>query len=233
MKSNLFSSFDPRDPANDKFASDLKRLLQTDQTQRDLLLQAFPELYREESAIRREPHLSDLAEKTGLDRLTIRSATAFLAFMVDQLYDERINAAADSPESWTEDLVSLGVIESDLAPTFTGFMRAVKRLTEQELLSIKRERLAGAGVLPALIGIGTTVELRGIFEGGHTFRTPVAEYTPRLKGITSIVSVAISLDMGSPSQFGFQATPNDLDLLIGALESAKKEVTTLRESCGM
>lgn len=232
MKSNLFSSFDPKDKSNDKFIDDMKRLMETNETQRNLILQAFPELYQEESVSKREPLINDLAQKTGLNRLAIGSAYAIIDFMVDQLDNERVNVAADSPESWTDDLLSLGILEPDLAPAFTDFMRAIKQRAGKDLLSIRKERVYGAGILPRLVGMGTTVELRGIFDKEYHLGIPIAEYAPQMRSVTPIISILISVNRGYPRDFMFQATQNDVDALIGALEAAKKEVMTLCKSYG-
>lgn len=232
MKSNLFSSFNPKDKDNDAFIDDVKRLMETNEAQRNLLLQVFPQLYREESLPKREPLIKNLIQKTGLNRLAISSAYALISFMVSQLDNEKINAAADSPESWTDDLISLGILEPGLAPTFTDFMRALKQQAEKELLAIRKERVYGAGILPSLAGVGTTVELRGIFDKDYDPGTPVAEYAPQMRGVTPIISIAIFVSRGYPLEFMFQATPHDVDILIGALEAAKKEVMTLYKSCG-
>lgn len=232
MKSNLFSSFDPKNKDNDKFIDDLKRLMGANETQRNLIVQAFPELYREESVSKREPLMNNLAQKTGLDRLDIGSAYAFIEFMLNQLDNDRVDVAADSPESWTDDLLSLGILEPDLAPAFTDFTRAIKQQAEKDLLSIKKERVYEAGILPSLAGVGTTVELRGIFDKEYHLGTPIAEYAPQVRTVTPIVSILIHVTRGSPRDFMFQATLNDVDALIGTLEAAKKEVMTLCESCG-
>jgi len=232
MKSNLFSSFDPKAKSNDKFIGDMKRLMETNETQRNLILQAFPELYREESVSKREPLINDLVQKTGLNRLDIGSAHAIIEFMVKQLDNETVNVAADSPESWVEDLLSLGILEPDLAPAFTDFMRSIKQRAEKDLLSIRKERVYGAGILPSLTGVGTTVELRGIFDKEYHLGTPITEYTPQMRSVVPVISISISVNRGHPTDFMFQATQNDVDALISALEAAKKEVTTLCKSCG-
>ena len=121
-------------------------------------------------------------------------------------------------------------MEDKWVSDFTDFMRVMKQRIESDILPVKTKQMYEEGVLPSLRSVGTTVELRGVFDKVYRSGTPLENYSPELKSITPVISIIISVTRGDPKEFMFQATPREIDSLIDHFEAAKKRAEILQQS---
>ncbi len=194
------------------------------------VLQEFPAILNEQIDNQKELLITSLIEKSGLTRLQTGSFLSLFRFFVSQFQEENLKIAEDSSESWTADLTALGIMEERWASEFTSYMSAVTSKIKSDVLDTRDVQTYQAGVLPSLKSLGTTVELRGIFDQTYRIGSPLEEYSPKLKSVTPIISVRISVDKGDIRDFYFQATPREIDILINSLIAAKTGAGILAQS---
>jgi hypothetical protein len=231
MKSKLFSSFDPSHKDNSDFLLDFHSLMEASAQQREAVLESLPFLLKATTDKEMEVITNDLVDKTGLNRISIKRISAFLAFFVTQLNDDKINIKADTVDLWSSDLLSLGILKNEQSSDFCAFMQSTKKMIIDTILPQMKVDLYESGVLPRWKGIGTSVELRGVFDAEFHFGDVLSNFSPKLTSISPIISVVITLSGGDPERFSFQIKLSQLDLLIDSLEAARKQATILRKSC--
>ena len=83
--------------------------------------------------------------------------------------------------------------------------------------------------------IGTTEELRGVFSRELKYGEKADEYIKDIKidktyTTVPIISVAISLDSGTPDKFCFHASPDSIEWLIEKLRASLYKVKMLKNS---
>ncbi len=98
----------------------------------------------------------------------------------------------------------------------------------------KRKERYKRGVSPYLKGIGTTVELRGIFNREIEIEEDFESYEKDIQidketPIIPIISVSLSVDSGTPSEFHFQASQENIENLIKELRTALHKAKMLEE----
>lgn len=101
------------------------------------------------------------------------------------------------------------------------FLRSIQRRAPLYEPKRLRERTR-AGVLPALRGFGTTVEVRGVFKRELRLGEKSDDFSncARPFDLEPITSVAISLDSGTPDEFYFQSDPKTLAAFVEKLKFA-------------
>jgi len=91
-----------------------------------------------------------------------------------------------------------------------------------------------SGLFPNIKSIGTTVELRGVFNREIKFGEEIKDYSKDLRinkesSVVPTISVAITLDSGTPNRFCFQDSPENIRWLINKLEAALVKTNKLKE----
>ncbi len=229
MQSILFSRFDPTSKANETFIEDLRGIVECSLEQLDVILDSLPALARSRTTMETQTIVTEVLEKTGITRNIFNQVYGIANFVFNQLNDENDNIREDSPEYWTDDLVSLDMINQDSAEHFSCFFGKLKTVSEVALIDIKRTKLYDAGILPSYSSSGTTVELRGVFEKQYRMGMSIDDYSPNLVEMTPIISVSIKVDRGDPEQLMFQSTPKDLNILIKQLQASVKAASVLKD----
>jgi hypothetical protein len=139
------------------------------------------------------------------------------------------DVGSDTPDAWVADLIDLGMISTEQAPAVSTLFKAVFDARVSGLFEMEQRRNREIGVLPYLKSVGTTVELRGVFDRSFRLGDDLGSYAPQLLSVTPIVSVSIGLDSGTPEGINFQASPDDLQFLIEVLKAAQHECRILRD----
>jgi len=226
MKSKLFSRFDLQDKDNEQFVKDLHQLLGLSEEQREFVLSAMPSLSRAIVKAAEKKVLDDLESQTHLKLVDIGHAVDIIRFFTRKMLDDVTED--DTPEAWAADLQSLKVLDAKQAEVFSKFLTRLKSDFLPELATIRKGLMYGAGILPSIKGGGTTVELRGVFDKTFSWGTSVEEYAPELRDLVAVVSVHLIFDQGLPDEIWFQATQDEIDLLISELQAARKQADMLK-----
>lgn len=170
----------------------------------------------EERKIIEETIKSKLVSNKDVFKAIFRFARIFFEIFIDE------DTKDDNPGVLLEDLsIELKVDKSELA-TIKVLLETIKnKSTYYE--KIKNKEKSRVGVLPYLRGFDTTVDLRGIFNKELGLGDDLDLYFKEVKvegKPCPIISVAISLDSGTPDKFYFQASPESINHLINELKAA-------------
>lgn len=136
----------------------------------------------------------------------------------------------DSSKEITKDLATLG-FDSKTISSIENLLSLLKKEAKWYKNNILKESFY-KGLFPYLKGVGTTVELRGVFNQEITYGETVDEYAKEAKiedknATVPIVSVAITLDSGTPDRFCFQASPELIEWLIEELKASLHKIRLL------
>jgi len=106
----------------------------------------------------------------------------------------------------------------------------IGKLAELRLVRVESEiSQISEGVLPGLKTCGTTVEMRAVQKDLYRWGTSVQEYESEILDTAGVISVHIGLDEGTPRDFYFQMSENDLEDLISQLKAARKDLHALTQ----
>lgn len=165
----------------------------------------------------------------------IRFSKYILSSLSDSDYKE------DSVDSIVNDLVTLECFErfedADVEKRRQSIHLLIT-LLKKETGWYHEERLREEfqdGLLPALEGMKTTVELRGVFERD----IEAGESADDLKGqiglyanlkVVPVISIALTMDSGTPKRLCFQSSIENLELLIEELKFAREKSLVLERA---
>ena len=148
-----------------------------------------------------------------------RTVTFFLKIFSNEESKE------DNPEKIIKDIKETFDFDENELSSIKYLLELIKNEAEwygQEKLKKDFEK----GLFPYLKKIGTTVELRGVFNHeDKSDKVKINEDNP----IIPTISVAITLDSGIPDRFCFQVSPEHLEWLIEKLKVALQESKILKE----
>jgi len=162
---------------------------------------------------------------------TINSFHRIAKFFFKNFSDE--NTKDDAPEIITKDIAQkLNLKETELS-TIQELLILIKKEAdwyEQKELKESFEK----GLFPYLKGIGTTIELRGVFNREIKLGENIDSYSKDVEinkenPLIPTISVAITLDSGTPNRFCFQASPEHIEWLINELKAALHKSRILKE----
>ncbi len=227
MKSMLFGRFDIKNEKNKEFSEDLLYSLSLKDRVIDRVIEAVPSLVRARTNAEKEPLIEEVSRDTGMTVNELGQITAVIRFFIGCFHGKAYEG--DTTEAWAEDLTELGVLGEKQAKGFLSFIGKLRSKLSEPLKELSRENKAEIGILPVLSSMSSTVEIRGVFEERFELGADVSAYKPKLIDVTPMISVAISLDSGTPSAFTFQASPRNLKYLIGELQVAIKCAEALAE----
>src|SRR3989344_3709937 len=156
------------------------------------------------------------------NRQTALAAYRFIRYFFKIFADD--STKEDSPEDIVKDLEGIG-----LSSNITCLIAKIIELIKQEAKWYEYNRLKesfSSGLFPSFRGIGTTVELRGVFNREIKYGEKVEDYAKEAKleeksPMVPVISIAITLDSGTPSRFIFQASPEETEWLIEELKASK------------
>ncbi len=233
MESKLFQYFNPLGEENKSFLSDFKYVLEATPDQLNQVIHTLPEFLKAPNRTQSDPILDKMSTETGLPRIALGPIIRIGNFMSSSINDQRDDISDDSPEAWANDLLSVGIIEEKQLLAIVKFFQLIVEINDSEIKSVQLDRRAESGVLPVFEAMGTTVELRGVFDTVHRLGMPIDNYSPSLVNIVPIISVSLRVDSGDHTHFTFQSSLEDLGDIINKLEAAKKEASILLESCSV
>ena len=225
MRSRLFSEFDPESKDNDLFAKHLKMAMTLTDAQAATCISAFAKVRLARTQMETRQHLQALEKETHLPLKQIDQALSVVQFFFRNMM--RDDYKADTTEEWAEDLGQLDLLNDDEKPRFITLIEGLRSQVLPAIENDIRRRTYGEGVLPTLKSCGTTVEMRAVQKDRYHWGESLETYVPQIMDITGVVSIHIGLDEGTPEDFYFQASVDDLDLLIQQFTAAKKDLHAL------
>ncbi|MBN2559965.1 MAG: hypothetical protein JXQ75_03435 [Phycisphaerae bacterium] len=227
LKSRLFSKFDPAEKDNDLFGKHLRKALDLVPGQMVACIDALADLRLARIEPEKDRLLDSLERETRLPQTELAQVIAVTRFFLDRMLRDEYKH--DTSEQWADDLVTLRQIEESTRPLFVSMVDRIRSDVLPKVESAIRRRAYGEGVLPGLKTCGTTVEMRAVQKGRYRWGTAIKEYEPRILDVAGVVSVHIGLNEGTPRDFYFQMSEDDLQLLIRELEAARKDLWALSE----
>lgn len=228
MNSRLFSRFDPETDENRELKKGLRSLLGLSASARDACIRQLPDFLLAVTLEQSKRIVKDLEDEENVSGLESTSAFRIGRFFLQAM--ERESTREDSAQAWADDLIELDFLSR---PESASFVEIVERIRGDILPSVGpelRQREYATGVLPSLRSCGVTAELRGVVEDNFHWGNPVDEYHPKLLGVVPVASIHIGVDAGPQTDFYFQASKSDLQLLIDSLVAARIDLESL-ESC--
>lgn len=149
--------------------------------------------------------------------------------VVELLVQARLNPETrdDNAEDWFEDLVTVGLINSNQR---TRFLLLANRISAE--IAPKSARLAARlsaeeGALPIWESLNATVELRGVNQTTFGSIEDVDTYQPSIEELIPIASINLGFDAGTYPEIYFQATKAQLELLLKGLLATIKDLEAL------
>ena len=228
VKSRLFTTvFDDAEAENAKtFARHLRETLELSEEDRQVCVDAYPEVKATRTDTQESKLVSELASRSAIPRHTLVHALRVVGFLVEALLSEAF--PDDDCEHWADDLRELGWVDGNSRPVFDALLERLIS-ARSELRFQRRERSTTGGVLPCFTSMGCTVEVRPIRKEIFRWGQPVETYVPEILGTVMVASIHIGVDEGATEDFYFQADEKHIDNIIDSLRAAKKEMTAMRE----
>jgi len=209
VKSRLFSTFDPKAERNKAFLTDINQLIALSAEQRRSAVHATFAAKETKNTKEKDLVIDRAAEALAVDIKDVASAISVITFLLQQIVDPKL--AADSPDKWTDDLVSLGIVSADKRKELELFLIYLWEEGKTRFSKAEKRESFQTGVLQKFLGIGHTVDLRAVIENQYRFGDDVSVYSPSITEVVPIISVDLILAHGPQERrIGFQITPEEL-----------------------
>lgn len=218
--SETLRRLDLESEAGRDFLGDFRRLVRLSADARDRSVRALVPLLRARTGRARKAVENEVLDGLPDDPADVLAGLALLEFFAAGLAGQDQEDDPDVLATELADAAELGDAERNEAH------RLLNRLRDEVVPERRRQRYA-RGILPSLVGVGTTVELRAV--QGTQFRAGqgLASYTPNIEGVVGIVSIAISTDDPIAGRFFFQTDEAGLTSFLDALQSAQADLSAL------
>lgn len=171
------------------------------------------------------------------DSLHISRATAEAIFRFIQFF-LRHSIRSHTKHDTIDDLVAdVSLLWGESTNEQRNLLRA--RLTsirqqapEYKRMQLRKETLSG--VLPTFVACGTTVAMRGVFDKELMFGERADEFAGEVRPsgedpAVPVVSIAFSVDVGTPDTFFFQTDLEALEFLVEKLKFALLQAKSLQD----
>lgn len=167
----------------------------------------------------REIHDEAIEKELIQNRQTAVSIHRFCNYFLRVFNNEDFQG--DRIEEIAEDLGQLGVKNQDAIIKLLDLIKQKIPWYQEYKLKKTYKR----GLFPYLDSVGTTVELRGVFNREISGKETCEEYIEEVKiesnnSLLPVISVSITLDSGDPDKIIFQSSPDAIQLLIERLKAA-------------
>jgi hypothetical protein len=222
MKSGLFTRFDPR--TSEDFAKDLAHLLDLeDEKLKKVASYAVKDF--ESSTDWEEKLVIDAAGK-DIPGASVARLISMGSWFLGKLLKEE--SKADSPESWIDDMLAMGVVSEKQAGKLLTYFEELFASSVKVREQRERDSVAVSGA-PTVLAIAHVADVRGVFGQSPMGRE---DYVPECKSVIPVTLVTINLsdDMG---KFTFQLDEARLDYVVNQLKAAKADLLSLQKYLGL
>jgi hypothetical protein len=221
MRTILFTSFDPTSEANKQFVRDLRTFLKMNSDIRLAVLGLTINVLNERTEKGRRDTIEKFSNEKRLPLPEILSAAESCRFLIYALAKDECRD--DKSPDLGEDLRELTGLTAQETAAFVETIDKIRSDFLEIYRTTRKKRVYEAGVLPSLKSCGNTVEFRAIIEDRFRFGMVADDYHPRILGYAPVISVHLSTDSGFVDDFSFQASPQEISLLIDNLRAALRE----------
>lgn len=231
MESNFFSALDLDSKNGEMFLSNLAKSLPANEEALLACLEIFPNVWFANIPEQRKKLIEELSVKTKVPIITLDSFFKTLIFFVRSLINNE-GLTGDTPEQWANDLLELKKINKEDKDKFIAIFGS---LLSDHFPSLKKryyENQAGVGVFPSIMNVEATVELRAVQDSHYGYMDEINQYTPTITGVVAIASIKIDVNSEQNSEFCFQTTEEDLDILIRQLKATQADLVALKNMYG-
>jgi hypothetical protein len=225
MKTKLFGSFDINDEQNKDFIDDFKSLLIIDKECIKIIIEKSVDLMSVKQKTVYLKSIDELNTKIGISQSSLLRYVSLFQFLLEQLSEPEYKS--DSISNLADDILSTNKFDQSSSDKIIYIFTLLRKKIEKGADEIILKNMTARGALPCIKNIRSTIELRAIIENGYKVGTKSSAYTPIVKGIVPIASIGIDTDIDTQSSFFFQATSEDVDVLIDKLSAIKKEFEAL------
>jgi hypothetical protein len=226
MKSKLFSAFDIDHDDNKQFKRDMGIVGKMSVDQLEAIAAALPALAAVKTVRERKPLYDKLSKTTGLSLAELARAIDLGVFFVRSIREDK-EFGSDNPDAWVSDLLERGVVNQNDMGSVQRYLHLLKESVVPQVNEEQNRRRATARVFPSFKGSSTCVGLRAVLKDEYELGMPLEDFRPQVSAMTPIISVLITVDAGD--DLAFQATPDELELLIGSLQSAVKSASAMED----
>jgi hypothetical protein len=227
MRTMFFVGFDPNKDTNRAFLRELRCLISFDADKRGKLLKAVFDILDIRSEKARKDRVETLAKEIKIPLPDVYSALGSCNFLMESL--ARDENKADKPINLGEDLRELTGISAEETSRFVEVVENIKRDAVDKYKVQKKRKSFEAGVLPSFRGCGVTVEMRAVIDDKFGFGMDLEKYKPKIVGHAPVISVHLHTDSGVLDEFIFQASPEELQLLVDNLRAALTEAEAFKK----
>lgn len=139
----------------------------------------------------------------------------------------------DKASDLGEDLREIAGLTAEESATFVEIVENLKSGAVAKYKTLRTRKSYEAGVLPSLSGVANSVEFRAVTEEAFKLGAQPEEYKPKLVGHVPVISIRLKVDSGHVGEFVFQASPEELQLLIDSLNAALVEIKAFEKHLGI
>lgn len=233
LKSNIFDSGFFKGDQLEAFKEDVQNIIDFKSAEFERIMDFVKRIIITESDKEEQELFSKAVEsKLVNNKTTIISFHRLMTFFWSKFYDEKNKG--DEPKTIIKDIAnSINIDINEL-----GSIEKLIELVKKESSWFDEYKLTNSisvGLFPFLKGIGTTVELRGVFNRQLKFGEKADDYMNSVKiyydnPVTPVITIALTLDSGTPDRFCFQASPERIEWLIEELKASLYKMKILENT---
>jgi len=210
---------------SESFKEDIEFLWGTPENENKAILPYLTEIFKTETEADHEIALDKAIKEIGGNTEENLRIIKLLLY----IYKEW-NPIQDTPSNFVKDLEDLHLIPVEKREQALAFLLEFFSIIEAD--NARRLKKVHAGmILPSYIGLHAIVDFRPVIKQpfGSTLNNRVENYNPECVDFIPIFIVQIERD-AMPRTIEFQCEENDLDKMINALQAAKKDLETSKNS---
>ncbi len=232
IKSRMFKFGFPEGDQLDAFKNDIFILKEFDASYVERVINHIKKIIKADTKKETYSLYDEIVESKLVESHSIIYSFHRIAkYFFEKLSEE--DSKKDKPEIIVEDIANKLNLEENQLSTIEILLITIKKEVEWYKLEELKEEFE-IGLFPNLKGIGTTVELRGVFSREIKFKEKIENYSKEVEineesPIIPTISVALTLDSGSPKRFCFQVSPENTEWLIEELKAALHKSNMLKE----
>ncbi len=226
MKTYLFGAFDPNERGNEQFLDDFSRLVSiwTDGSKQPAFRAQVPDLLLAKTNIVKKQALDKLAQSMSEQVLTIDSAVDCANFLIRRLITK--DCQSDQPGDLASALQEKKLIDESQVEAISEMMGWLKNEVLPQVESELRTREAASGLFPSMTGVSVEVQLRAVQRDSYDSTKDINEYSPTIDALVPVASIEIRT---TDDDHVFQAGELDISILINYLQSALKDIESLKQ----
>jgi len=218
---------------NDDYKKHLSRLTSLDEKTLLLLPRAVCQLFGATTESQKNELRAEISDKNGIEESVLISNNNIIKHFLTMLSPSG-DAAEDDFDDIATDAIELDLIPKESKSSFTRLLKICKEVAHDEYHYLKKKDMYVTTGVPTIASLTVTVSMRAIFDDPFKPGQNIQNYNPVCEGIAPVGNISLQVSSDSPvKNIYFQVTPQELDVLIGHLTAAKKEIETMIDYIGL